>query len=161
MSPEYVTPPVNGSAYATLTIGTNTATAIGRFVITIQGSSGSLVHSTQVELNINAVNNTSPPTISSYSLSTNPVAGQPFNVGVSGTNFVVNGTRAFFCIYNSTTCYEHPLAGVNVSNSTSLTLSNVNLGSGTWQFYLLTAAGQSARSSPFSPIRPSRTPWPR
>ena len=150
MSPEYVTPPINGSVYATLTIGTNTSTATGRFVITIQGSSGSLVHSTQVELIINAVNSTSPPTISSYSLSTNPIAGQLFNVNVSGTNFVVGGTRAFFCISNSTTCYEHPQAGVNVSNSTSLTLSNVNLGSGSWQFYLLTSAGQSARSAPFT-----------
>jgi len=150
MSPEYVTPPINGSVYATLTIGTNTGTATGRFVITIKGSSGSLVHSTQVELIINAVNSTSPPTISSYSLSTNPIAGQSFNIGVSGTRFVVGGTRAFFCVYNSATCYEHPQAGVNVSSSTSLTLSNVNLGSGSWQFYLRTAAGQSARSAPFT-----------
>jgi len=69
---------------------------------------------------------------------------------VSGSGFISGATRAFFCIYGSSTCYEQPSAGVVANSTTSLNLNNVNLSSGTWQFYLMTSAGSSSRSAPFS-----------
>jgi hypothetical protein len=145
MSPEYVTPPVNGDAYANFIIGTNAGTATGRFVITFKGSSGNLEHTTQVELIINSA----MPTISGYTWNTPPKANQSFGGTITGTNFAGGGgTQVWFCVSGTSTCYQH--TGVNVSNSTSLTISNVNLGAGAWQFYVKTAAGQSARSAAFT-----------
>lgn len=90
------------------------------------------------------------PTISGYSWSTTPAAGQPFGGTIFGTDFITGGTRVWFCIYDSATCYEHPAAGVNVNSSSNLSVNGVNLGNGWWQFFLQSSAGQSPRSTPFS-----------
>jgi hypothetical protein len=94
----------------------------------------------------------SPPTIEGYNWSTTPTANQPFNGTITGTGFVANGTQVFFCVNGTGTCYQHPAAGVTVNSSTSLSVSNVNLGAGSYQIYVLTSAGQSARSSSFTVI---------
>ncbi|HKP83836.1 MAG TPA: hypothetical protein VJT69_17610, partial [Pyrinomonadaceae bacterium] len=91
-----------------------------------------------------------PPTISGYSWSTTPRGGQPFGGTINGTGFVSGGTEVWFCITNSSTCFQHPGAGVSVNNSTTLSVINVNLGSGSWQFFLKTSAGSSAKSTAFS-----------
>jgi len=91
-----------------------------------------------------------PPAITSYSWTSTPTGGQPFNGSIYGSNFVIGGTQVWFCVVNTATCYQHPSAGVNVINSTSLNVSNVNLSSGSWQIYLQTSAGQSGRSTTFS-----------
>jgi murein DD-endopeptidase MepM/ murein hydrolase activator NlpD len=90
-----------------------------------------------------------PPTIASYSWTSTPTGGVPFSGTIYGTNFVVGGTQVWFCQTNTSTCYQHPAAGVNVTSSTSLNVSNVNLSSGSWQFYVQTAARQSSRSTSF------------
>lgn len=92
----------------------------------------------------------SPPTITGYSWNSTPMAGQSFSGTIAGTNFIVGGTQVFFCVSGTSTCYQHPSAGVTVNNSTSLSVSSVNLSAGSWQFYVQTSAGQSARSSMFT-----------
>src|SRR5207248_1407935 len=98
------------------------------------------------------------PTIGSYTWDRTPTGGQPFNGTITGTNFVVNGTSVFFCVTGSSTCYQQPTAGVNVTSSTSLNVSNVNLSAGSWQIYLQTAAGSSARSAAFTVQAPASPP---
>jgi hypothetical protein len=100
----------------------------------------------------------SPPTISSYSWNSTPFAGQFFSGNISGTNFVSGDTEVWFCVTNTSTCYQQPAAGVSVNNSTSLSVSNVSLGSGSWQFYLKTSAGSSAKSSSFTVQTPPPSP---
>jgi thiamine phosphate synthase YjbQ (UPF0047 family) len=53
-------------------------------------------------------------------------------------------------VSGTSTCYQQPSAGVTVNNSTSLSISNGKLGSGSWQIYVQTSAGQSARSAAFT-----------
>lgn len=89
------------------------------------------------------------PTISGYSWNTTPKANQPFGGTITGTNFI-SGIRIFFCVSGTSTCYEHPSAGVSLNNSSSLSVSSVNLGSGSYQVYVQTTGGQSARSSSFA-----------
>src|SRR5207248_6383810 len=89
------------------------------------------------------------PTISGYSWSTAPTANQFFGGTVTGTGFIT-GVRVFFCVNGTSTCYEHPSAGIAVNSSTSLSVINVNLSSGSWQFYVLTSGGQSAKSGVFT-----------
>jgi hypothetical protein len=91
-----------------------------------------------------------PPTISAYSWNATPTAGQPFGGSISGAEFIIGGTQIWFCVNGSSTCYQHPSAGINVNNSSGLSVNGVNLSSGWWQFYLQTSAGQSGRSTPFS-----------
>ena len=91
-----------------------------------------------------------PPTISRYTWSTTPIANVPFSGTVSGTGFVPGGTQVWFCVSNTNTCYQHPVAGVTINSPTSLSLINVRLGVGSWQFYLKTSAGQSTRSTAFT-----------
>jgi hypothetical protein len=93
---------------------------------------------------------TVPPTISKYTWDSTPKDGQPFSGGVLGTGFVVSGTRVFFCAANTNNCYEHPQAGVAVSTSTNLRVTNVKLSGGSWQMYVQTSAGTSVRSDAFT-----------
>jgi hypothetical protein len=98
---------------------------------------------------INEVQIVTVPTLAGYTWSSTPYANQAFGGTVTGTGFVIGGTRVFFCIANSTTCYEQPPAGINVTSSTKLTLSNVRLSAGYWQSYVQTSAGKSGKSTNF------------
>ncbi|HYL76343.1 MAG TPA: CHAP domain-containing protein [Bryobacteraceae bacterium] len=49
----------------------------------------------------------------------------------------------------SNICYQQPAALVNVTSPSSLIVSNVTLASGSWEIYVQTSAGQSARSAAF------------
>jgi murein DD-endopeptidase MepM/ murein hydrolase activator NlpD len=145
-SPQTVMPPVNGTAYSVLTIGTTTSTAVGTFPITIRGTSGSLISQIQSQI---VVNRLPAPRIDGYSWTTTPRAGSSFGGPVNGANFVVGGTRVVFCSIDSGRCYEHPQAGIRVSSSSRLTLSGIRLGAGYWQFYLHNSGGMSAASRTF------------
>lgn len=58
-----------------------------------------------------------------------------------------NGTQVFFCVSGTGTCYQHPSAGMTVNNPS---VNNVNLSSGSWQMYVRTSAGLSARAAAFT-----------
>jgi hypothetical protein len=88
------------------------------------------------------------PTISSFTWNSTPVANQPFSGTITGTGFI-SPVNVFFCLTSTSTCFKHPSAGVTINNSQSLSLVNVELSSGSWQFYVQNGTGQSARSKPF------------
>jgi len=91
------------------------------------------------------------PVIASFAWSpTIPISGSPFGGVVTGSNFVVDSTQVIFCQAGGTICTLIPDSSVSVSSPTSLTLSNISLNAGSWQFYLQTAAGNSARSAAFT-----------
>lgn len=118
----------------------------GSWQIYVQTSAGPSARSTAFSVQTAAV----APTITGYSWNSTPRANQSFGGTMSGTGFSSGNTQVWFCVNGTNTCYQHPSAGVNVNNSTSLSLSNVNLGAGSWQIYVRTSAGQSARSSAFT-----------
>ena len=92
-----------------------------------------------------------PPVISAFAWSpSSPVAGSPFSGSINGSNFVVGGTQVFFCPASSSSCTAVPASSITVASQSSLSLSNVSLTSGSWQFYLQTPAGSSARSTTFT-----------
>lgn len=97
------------------------------------------------------------PTASRFTANTTPVAGSNFNGTVTGTGFVAGGTQVWFCVSGSNTCYQHPSAGVAVTNSTTLRVTNVSLGVGSWQVYVRTAAGTSGRTASFTVQLPAPT----
>lgn len=99
----------------------------------------------------------SAPAVTGYTWDRAPVAGQPFNGTVTGSNFVTAATQVYFCVAGTSTCYPHPSAGVSVTGATTLTVRGVNLGTGSWQVYVSTAGGASARSSPFAVSPPPPT----
>jgi hypothetical protein len=90
-----------------------------------------------------------PPTISSYSWTTIPTGSQPFGGTIIGTEFVAP-IQVWFCVNGSGTCYQHPSAGVTINSLTNLSVNNVSLSTGSWQIYVVTSAGASARSAPFT-----------
>ncbi len=61
-SPNPVTPPANGFTTSTFRIATNTCTSTGAFQVTVRGTSGSLVRSKQVTLNVYAITGVTPVT---------------------------------------------------------------------------------------------------
>ena len=103
---------------------------------------------TSLRIIVNEVQIIVRPTISGYSWSSTPTANVYFSGTVYGTNFVVGGTRLFFC-NPSITCYEQPNSLVSVSSSTRLIVSNVRLSRGYWTMFARNAAGDSPRSSSF------------
>lgn len=91
------------------------------------------------------------PTIASQVLDpASPVPNTPFNIAITGTNFVTGGTRVFVCSDGTDSCTEFPAALISVPLSTRLIVEHVTLGAGSWQLYLQTASGSSARSSSFT-----------
>ena len=90
------------------------------------------------------------PTLSGFTWHSAPMHQQNFSGLLNGTGFISNGTRVFFCVNGTSTCFEHPQAGVIVSSSTTLSVSNVNLGSGSYQVQVQTVGGISNRSTAFT-----------
>lgn len=98
------------------------------------------------------------PVISSYSwIPTPPVANEPFSGSISGSNFAAGATQVWFCAPESLTCTAAPTNSILVTSPSRLTLTNVSLPGGSWQFYLQTAAGNSARSTIFTVEAPEVT----
>ena len=125
----------------------------GSWQIYVQDSAGS-AHSAAFTVQAPA----SPPTISGFTWDQTPTGDQAFNGTITGTNFVTGRTSVFFCVYGSTTCYQQPAAGVNVTSSSSFNISNVNLSAGSWQTYVPTSTGSSAKSTAFTVQAPASPP---
>jgi hypothetical protein len=139
---------VNGSTSLSVS---NVSLGSGSWQIYVQTSAGQSARSTAFTVQAQQ------PTISSYSWNSTPIANQPFSGTVWGAGFVSGGTQVWFCVNGTSTCYQQPSAGVSVNSSTNLSVSNVNLGSGSWQIYLQTSAGSSTRSIPFTVQAPGPT----
>lgn len=93
----------------------------------------------------------SVPVIASFSWSpSTPLAGNTFSGTVKGSNFVIGATQVFFCQLGGSSCLLVPAESISVESQSSLSLTNVTLESGSWQFYLQTAVGNSARSASFT-----------
>ena len=56
----------------------------------------------------------------------------------------------FFCANGSINCSPVPSGLIQVVNPNTITISNFALPTGSWQFYIQTAAGNSSRSGTFS-----------
>jgi hypothetical protein len=50
----------------------------------------------------------SAPTITGFSWNTAPTANQPFGGSITGTGFIPGSTQVFFCVSDTSTCYQHP-----------------------------------------------------
>jgi hypothetical protein len=100
---------------------------------------------------------TAAPTVSRFTADTTPVAGKAFGGTVTGTGFIAGGTQVWFCVSGSSTCYQHPSAGVAVTNTTTLRVTNVSLSAGSWQVYVRTSAGASGRTTSFTVQLPAPT----
>jgi hypothetical protein len=83
----------------------------------------------------------SPPTISSYYWNNTPQNRVLFSGNFTGTGFVSGNSTVYFCVYNTTTCWQQPPVGVAVNSSISLSVYNVNLTSGLWQAQVTTPNG--------------------
>lgn len=91
-----------------------------------------------------------PPTLANYAWNpATPVENQPFSGVLTGTNFVRGETRVFFCATTDTSCTELAAGNVSFNSATSLSLSGITLKGGTWQIYVQTPGGTSARSATF------------
>lgn len=84
---------------------------------------------------------TSAPTVGGIYTPTQPLSDVFFSGNVSGTGFVPGNTTVYFCVYNTTTCYLQPAAGVTVNSSISLSVYNVYLTGGAWQVKVVTPYG--------------------
>jgi hypothetical protein len=84
---------------------------------------------------------TSAPTVGGIYTPTQPLNNVFFSGNVSGAGFVSGSTTVYFCIYNTTTSYLQPAAGVAVNSSISLSVYNVLLTGGPWQVKVVTPYG--------------------
>jgi hypothetical protein len=141
----YQHPPagVNVDSSTTLRVS-NVSLGFGAWQVYVKTSAGQSALSTAFAVH------PAPPTITRYSWSPAPAANQSFGGTVTGSDFIPAGTQVWFCVTGSNTCYQHPSAGVNVTNSSSLKVSGVKLGKGSWQVYVRTSAGASPRSNSFT-----------
>ena len=86
------------------------------------------------------------PSISRYQWNATPRNRVPFSGTIYGNGFL-SGIQVFFCVNGGSSCYAQSSLAVN--NSTTLTVTNVNLTTGNWQIYVKTQYGTSARSNAF------------
>jgi hypothetical protein len=125
----------------------NVQLAPGSWQVYVRTSAGASGRSTPFTVEQGAA----APSITGYSWNPSPPkANQSFSGTVSGSGFVAGATAVWFCKANTDTCYQHPAAGVTVSNASGLSVVNVQLGAGNWQVYVRTSAGASNRSTAFT-----------
>lgn len=84
---------------------------------------------------------TSAPTVTGYFWNNTPQNRVLFSGNISGTGFVSGNSAVYFCVSNTTTCYQQPAVGVVVNSPISLSVYNVNLTSGSWQVMVVTPYG--------------------
>lgn len=125
----------------------NVALASGTWQLYVQTAAGSSNRSNAFSVQRTPL----PPSIVGYTWTpSNPAANQPFNGTIAGNNFVIGATQVYFCINSTSACTQHPANNVIVSSNNSISIRNIQLGNGSWQFYVETAAGTSARSTVFN-----------
>jgi len=81
-----------------------------------------------------------------------PTANRAFSGQITGTNFVSEGTRVYFCLNGTNRCSLHPAQEMVVVDTTLIRLTSVMLESGTWQVIVETYAGSTSRSTAFTVI---------
>lgn len=138
---------INVVSSSTLRINTVTLTA-GTWQFYLQTQSGASNRSTTF-----TIGNAAPtsPAISSYAWTPSiPIAGAPFSGVITGSNFVPGVTQIFICLASSSICTTTPASSVNVTSSTRMSVSDITLYAGSWQFYLQNTTAVSARSTVFT-----------
>ncbi len=117
--PDVLTPPANGTASTTLTLGSTTS-LVGSFSATIQGQSGSLIHTTSAGLLVSAAPQPAPPACSGAA----PTIQTTFAAPIGSTSVSLNGTmnanglqtNAYF-EYGATTGYGIATSNTNMGNT--------------------------------------------
>ncbi|MGA9625483.1 MAG: M36 family metallopeptidase [Bryobacteraceae bacterium] len=87
------------------------------------------------------------PTVTGYTWTTTPLPNQPFSGTITGTGFVAP-MSVWFCP-SSGSCQQLPASQVTINSTTSASVTNVTLAAGSWQVYVQTNGGPSARSASF------------
>ena len=90
----------------------------------------------------------SAPTITGYTWTTTPMPNQPFSGTITGTNFSLP-IVVWFCP-SSGSCQQLAASQVTLNSATSLSVTGVTLAAGSWQVYVQTNGGPSARSASFT-----------
>lgn len=133
----------------------NITLASGTWQLYLQTSAGNSNRSTPFTVDAVLL----PPTIVGYTLNpTNPRTNEQFTATLTGTNFVPGNTQVFVCVGGTTNCAPVADGNYSITSVTSLTMTNIRLDSGTWQFQVQTAGGISGRSLPFTIQTPIATP---
>ena len=144
-SPDYFT--INGVYTGTSNSQLLEPTQAGTYTASVSATdSGGHSASGSCTAQVNGV----APTVVGYVWSPSvPEHGQNFGGTIDGSGFV-SGALVYFCVNSSSTCYPQPAAGVMVNGLTQISVSNVNLSSGSWQVYIQSPYGTSARSTAFT-----------
>ena len=94
------------------------------------------------------------PLIAGFSWIPSPVSNQQFGGRIDGSNFITSGTKVFFCQTGTTSCTQLGSEKVIVTGGSSISLRDVVLNGGSWQFYVVTDGGTSDRSGAFNVSAP-------
>jgi sugar lactone lactonase YvrE len=122
---------------------TDVTLAGGFWQIYVQTSDGASARSAAF-----AVGAAPAPAIAGYAWTTPPMPSQPFSGTITGTGFSTP-ISVWFCP-GSGSCQQLPVAQVVVNDTTSASLTSVSLAAGSWQIYVQTSGGASARSAAFT-----------
>jgi hypothetical protein len=96
---------------------------------------------------VQAAGTGSAPTVTGYTWTTTPTANQPFSGTITGTGFS-SPIVVWFCP-SSGSCQQLAASQVTLNSDTSLGVTGVTLTAGSWQLYVQTNGGPSARSTTF------------
>lgn len=111
--------------------------------VSVKDSSGATA-STSCALTVRGI----APSVASVFWDTQPLNRVNFSGDINGNAFTPAAT-VWFCATSTTTCYQHPSAGVTVRSVTHIRAESINLPAGSWQAEVRTAYG-SARSGAFT-----------
>ena len=117
----------------------------GSWQLYVQTNSGPSAHSTPFV--VQAAGTGSAPTVTGYTWTTTPTANQPFSGTITGTGFF-SPIVVWFCP-SSGSCQQLASSQVTLNSDTSLGVTGVTLTAGSWQLYVQTNGGPSARSTTF------------
>jgi len=92
------------------------------------------------------------PAVTGYTWTTTPMPNQPFGGTIAGTGFVAP-LSVWFCA-SSGSCQQLAGSQVTLNDATSASVTGVSLSAGSWQIYVQTNSGPSARSAAFMVRRP-------
>ncbi len=111
------------------------------YAVTVKDSNNTTA-SNSCGLTVNGV----APSLSGYTWDTQPVHGVNFSGYVYGNAFTPSSTVWLYGPGCTTGC-QHPGAGVSVQSLTTIRLTNVNLGTGSYQVQVRTAYGSATSTS--------------
>lgn len=134
---------LNGGSYQSSSSQVYLPADAGSYTYTVGvKDSSNATASTSCGLTVNGV----APSVSSYTWDAQPVHGVNFSGYVYGNVFTPSSTVWFYGPGCSNGC-QHPGAGVSVQSLTTIRLTNVNLGAGSYQVQVRTAYGSATSTS--------------